>query len=129
MRIPGVQKPHWSAWCRWNASWSGVSRAAAGEPLDRDDLGAVDLRGEEEARAHGHSVELHRARAADAVLAADVRPGEAEAVSEEVGEEEARLDVLAVATAVDGDVDGDHAARSRACATTRSTRTRTRCRR
>ncbi len=25
IRIPGVQKPHWSAWWRWNASCSGVS--------------------------------------------------------------------------------------------------------
>ena len=25
MRIPGVQNPHWSAWCRRNASCSGVS--------------------------------------------------------------------------------------------------------
>ena len=66
----------------------------AGQTLDCDDLGAVDLCGEEEARAHGHSVEAHRARTADAVLAADVRPGEAEAVSEEVREEEPRLDVL-----------------------------------
>ena len=78
MRIPGVQKPHWSAWWRRNASWSGVSVAVAREPLDRDDLGAVDLHREEEARAHGDAVEPHRARAADAVLAADVRPGEAE---------------------------------------------------
>ena len=48
---------------------------------------------------------LHGARTADAVLAADVRPGEAESVPDEVGEEEARLDLLAVAPAVDGDVD------------------------
>ena len=82
---------------------------SAGQTLDCDDLGAVGLCGEEEARAHGHSVEAHRARTADAVLAADVRPGEAEAVSEEVREEEPRLDVLDVATAVHGDVDGDHA--------------------
>ena len=103
-------------------------RAAAGETLDRDDLGAVDLRGEQEARAHGDAVEPHRARAADAVLAADVCPGEAETVAEEVREEEPRLDVLAVAAAVDRDVDRDHAAaRWRARATARSTRTRTSC--
>ena len=85
-------------------------RAVPREPLDRDDLCAVDLRGEQQARAHGDAVELHGARAADAVLAADVRPGEPELVAEEVGEEEPRLDVLAVAPAVDGHVDRDHAA-------------------
>src|SRR5687768_15153567 len=103
--------------------------AVAGEALDRDELGAVDLRGEEEARAHGDPVEPHRACPADAVLAADVRAGESDAVADEVGQQQPRLDVLAVAATVDGDVDRDHAACSLARATTRSTRTRTTWRR
>ena len=73
---------------------------------------AVGLHGEQEARADGHAVEAHRARAADAVLAADVRAGKPEAVAEEVREQQARLDVLAVAAPVDGDLDLDHAAHS-----------------
>ena len=87
MRIPGVQKPHWSAWCRWNASWSGVRCAVAGETFDGDHLGAVDLCREEETRAYGHSVEPHGAGAADAVLAPDVRSGQAESMPDEVREE------------------------------------------
>ena len=129
MRIPGVQKPHWSAWCRRNASWSGVRAPSPASPstvtISAPSTCAARRRHERTADA----VEPHRARAADAVLAADVCPGEAEPVAEEVGEEEARLDLLAVAAAVDRDVDGDHAARSLARATTRSTRTRTSCRR
>ena len=129
MRIPGVQKPHCSAWWRWNASWSGVSAPAPASPstvtISAPSTCAARRRHERTATPSS----LHGARTADAVLAADVRPGEAESVPEEVGQEEARLDLLAVAPAVDGDVDGDHAARSRARATTRSTRTRTRCRR
>ena len=96
-----------------NASCSGVSSPVAGEPLDRHDLAAVGLHGEQQARADGDAVEPDRARAADAVLAADVRPGQAERVPQEVGEEQPRLDLLAIAPAVDGDVDRDHAARSR----------------
>ena len=84
--------------------------AAAREPLDRLELGSVDLHGEEEARAHGDAVEPHGARAADAVLATHVSPGEAERVPDEVGEQEPRLDRLTAKPAVDGDGDLDHAA-------------------
>ena len=44
----------------------------------------------------------HRAGAADAVLAADVRARQPERVAEEVGEQQPRLDLLAVEAAVDG---------------------------
>ena len=78
-----------------------------GEPLDR--LGAQGRRpGRRGAgtTADGDPVEEHRAGAADAVLAADVRAGQAERVAEEVGEEQARLgDGLAVAPAVHRDLD------------------------
>ena len=67
------------------------------------ELGAVDLHGETQARADGDAVEPHRAGAADAVLAADVRARQAERVADEVGEEQPRLDELAAAAAVDGD--------------------------
>ena len=100
-------------------------RTVSGEALDGHELRAVDLCREEETRADGRAVESHRARAADTVLATHVRAREAEPVAEEVGEENARFDLLAVAPAVHRDVDGDHAARSLARATTRSTRTRT----
>ena len=70
--------------------------APAREPLDGLELCSVHLDGEEEARAHGDAVEPHRARAADAVLAPDVGAGEAERVPDEVGEQQPRLDPLAV---------------------------------
>src|SRR5262245_16279616 len=54
------------------------------QALDRADLGAVHLHREREAAANRAAVELDGARPADAVLAADVRPGQAERVAEEV---------------------------------------------
>ena len=87
-------------------------RTAAGERLDRVDAAPVRLHGEEAAAAHGDPVQEDRARAADAVLAADVRPGEPQTVAEEVGQQEPRLDGLAHRAAVHGELDLDHDARS-----------------
>src|SRR5581483_12122367 len=61
---------------------------------------------------HGGAVEADGAGAADAVLAADMRAGEAQRVAQEVRQEQARLDGLAPPAAVDDDVDLDHAAPS-----------------
>src|SRR3954469_19757825 len=47
------------------------------ETFHRGHAMTVGLHGEHEARAHRLAVEKHRARAADAVLAADVRAGQA----------------------------------------------------
>src|SRR5215211_684687 len=73
--------------------------------LDSPDAPTVGLDGEHEAGAQGLAVELNRARAADAVLAAHLRAGEAGFVADEVREEGARLDVGLVDLAVD--LDGD----------------------
>src|SRR6058998_2803892 len=87
---------------------------AVGERLDRPYRVRVGLDREHEARAHGLLVELHGARAADAVLAADVRPREPLG-ADPVGEERARLDLALVEAAVELDHDASHAAaRSRA---------------
>ena len=110
---------------RAEAALEGVVRAerllqrAPLEPLDGLDLGAVGLHGEQQAGADGDAVEPDGAGAADAVLAADVRAGQPERVAQEVGEQQARLDLFAVAPPVDGDV--DHVTRP----TARSTSTRT----
>ena len=88
-----MQKPHWSAWCARNASCRGVSGRAGGERLDRPHVTAVRLHGEDEAAPHRDPVEPHGARAAHAVLAADVRARETERVPQEVGEEQTRLDL------------------------------------
>ena len=93
----------------------------AGERLDRLHRRAVGLDREQAAAADRDAVEADRARAADAVLAADVRAGEAEAMPEEVGQEQARLDLLDDDLAVDGDGDLGHAARSQARSSARST--------
>ena len=112
IRIPGVQKPHWSAWWRRNDSCSAVSGPGPASDSTVSTLLAVRLHGEEAAAADGDPVQEDRARAADAVLAADVRPGEPQAVAEEVGQQEPRLDSLAHRAAVHGELDLDHDARS-----------------
>ena len=68
-----------------------VERRRPRQPLDRRHLGAVGLHGEHQARARGLAVDQDRARAADAVLASDVRAGEPEVLAQEVREQLARL--------------------------------------
>jgi hypothetical protein len=80
-------------------------RAVRREALDREDRPAVCLDGEHEARARGLTVDLHGARAADAVLAADVRAGEPGDVADEVRQQGPRLDVARIRLAVDVDRD------------------------
>ena len=55
-------------------------------------VGAVELRGEHQARAGGLAVDQHGARAADALLAAGVGAGEGQLVAQEVEQQRARLD-------------------------------------
>src|SRR4029453_7852010 len=99
--------------------------AVRGEPLDRLDSAAVGLHGEEEARTHRTAVNADRARAADAVLAADVRSGQAERVPEKIGEQKSWLAVPPARAPVDGKLDGGHGdaavARIQADRTARST--------
>src|SRR5262245_66068814 len=64
----------------------------ARETFDGGDLRALGLHREHEARAHCRAVDQHRAGAADAVLAADMRAGEAEVMAQAVGERQPRLD-------------------------------------
>ena len=106
-----MQKPHCSAWWRRNASCSaesGPSGSASASTVST--CAALGLRGEQQARAHGAAVEAHGAGAADAVLAADVRAAQPERVAQEVGEQQAVVDVLVHAPAVDGDGELPHAA-------------------
>jgi hypothetical protein len=58
----------------------------ARQRLDRLDGTAARLHGEQQARAGAPTVDEHRARTADALLAAEVRPGQPEIVSQEVGQ-------------------------------------------
>ncbi len=87
----------------------GRLQRAGLEALDRAHVAPVGLDGERQAGAHRLAVELHRARAADAVLAADLRAGEA-LVADEVRQQRARLDLGLVLGAVDAHGDA-HAGR------------------
>src|SRR5262245_16604673 len=79
--------------------------AVGGETLDGLDRRAVGLDGEHHAALDRDAVVDHRARAAIARIAADVRAREVEVVAEEVHEEAPGLDLALVALAVDGDRD------------------------
>ena len=69
-----------------------------GEALDGLNLVTVGLHGEHDAGARRLAVEQNRARAAHAVLAADVRAGEAEVLAQEIAEQEPRLDAAFVSS-------------------------------
>jgi hypothetical protein len=56
------------------------------QPLDRRHLALADRVNERDAREHGHAVELHRARAAVAFRAGDLRAGQAELLAQSLGE-------------------------------------------
>ena len=66
---------------------------------------AVGLDGEHRAGLGALAVDVHRARAAVARVAADVRAGQAEDVAQQVDEQEARLDVGLAGLAVDRERD------------------------
>ena len=61
------------------------------EAFDRGDLCPFAGNGIGDARARRHAVEQHRAGAADAVFAAEMRAGQIELVADEIGEIGARL--------------------------------------
>ncbi len=111
MRKPGVQKPHWRACVSWKAPWRGWRPSRRREALDGAEGAAVGLHGEEEAGADGRTVELHRARSADSLLAADVGAVQGGSMADEVGKKQARLDVRLVRAPVDLDDDAARHAR------------------
>src|SRR3954451_3513577 len=82
-----------------------VELAVLGQPLDGLDVQVVGLDAEHEAGARRLALDEHGAGATDAVLAADVRAGEAEVVAQHVGERAPGLDHGLAADAVDGDRD------------------------
>src|SRR5688572_28027154 len=106
------------------------AQAAGGrEPLDRGDLGALELGRQEQAAPGGAAVHEDRAGAAHAVLAADVRAREPEILAEEVGERAASRDAGRHVPPVDAEAHRDlvHAAsRPTASRTASSASTRTR---
>src|SRR5829696_1415057 len=98
------------------------------EPLDRVDRRAVGLDSQHHAALDRVAVVEDRARAAVARVAADVRSGQLQIVSDEVDEQPARLDLALVQLAVELDLDRllSHPLLL-ACATARIASTSARC--
>src|SRR5258708_37810451 len=71
------------------------------DALDGEEIVAVRLHGEHQARARRAAVHQDRAGAAYAVLAAEMGAGEAELMADEIRERDADLHFLLVALAVD----------------------------
>ena len=80
----------------------------AGHGLDGRHLPPVRLDREQRARLHGPPVEEHGAGSAGRGVASDVRPGEAQRLSQVVDEQLSRLHVVLVTRAIDGDGDLSH---------------------
>src|SRR5665213_3211663 len=74
---------------------------AVREPLDGRDATTRGLHREHQARADRPPVQLHGARSADAVLAADARAMEARLMADEVRQQRAWLDFAGVDRSVD----------------------------
>ena len=74
---------------------------AIGQALHGAHLGTVGLHPEDQAGPHRRAVEDHRARPADAMLAAEMGAGIAQVVTEHVGQRPAGLDDQFVLAAVD----------------------------
>src|SRR6266566_788150 len=87
VRMPGVQKPHWSPWCSWKACCRGCSLSAEG------------------AMPSTVRISWPSACTANAVLAAEMGAGEAELVPDEISQRHADLDFFFVPLAVDGQRD------------------------
>ena len=79
----------------------GIERAVLSKPFDRDDLALVGLHREHQAGAHRLAVKLHRATAAHAMLAANVRPGQGQFMAQKISETDSRLDFLLDRLAID----------------------------
>src|SRR6185436_11895786 len=85
----------------------GMQLTVLGETFDGRNRAAVGLDGETGARPDGDAVDQNRARTALTGIAPDFCSGDAAQLANEMGEEQARLDIALVSTAVHGDADGN----------------------
>ena len=84
----------------------GMSRAIFGaQTFDGDDLGAVGLHRQREARARAAPIHRDRAGAAHAVLAAKMRAGEMQMIAQKVRQRKANRHGLLVDPAIHGNLD------------------------
>src|SRR5690349_20474059 len=79
-----------------------MQRAFLAHSLDRPDLRAVRLGGQQRARLDRLAVEVNGARAAVGRVAADVRTGQSQRLAQEVDQEQPGLDLGALLSTVDG---------------------------
>ena len=100
--MPGVQNPHCSALRATNAACRSAISPVSVKPFDGDDLGAVGLHRQHQAAAHDRAIDAHRAGAADAMLAAEMRAGEAQLGAQEIDQVLAHRHRARDALAVDG---------------------------
>ena len=98
MIMPGVQKPHCSAWFSWKACCIGCRTPSSRQALDGGDVAAVGLDGEHGAALDALPVEVDGAGAAVAGVAADDRADLAELLAQVVDEQRSRLDLVGVLT-------------------------------
>src|SRR5262249_36424289 len=80
------------------------------ESLDSCDLRPFAQDGIGDAGSRGLPIDEQRARAAGALLAAQMSAGQAQALAQQVGEIQARLDVLENRNAIHGELDRAHQA-------------------
>ena len=103
---------------------SGELAAGRRQALHRQHAMTVGLHREHEARAHWLAVELHGARAADTVLAANVRASQSHLMADEVRQQRPRLDLTLVIAAVDLEPDSHGSAATIARRTSSATNAR-----
>lgn len=79
--------------------------AGIGQSLNRDDRCALDLRGEQQTRAHGATIDQDGAGATDAVLAPDMGSGLMQHMTQQIRDLHARLGLRRHAPAVEREFD------------------------
>ena len=81
--------------------------SARADALYGDNIRALDLRGEDDARFHGATVDVHGAGAALPGVAADVGAGQPQVLAQKLHQQRARIKRGADGFAVDGQGDGN----------------------
>ncbi len=104
--MPAVQKPH----CKRVMPPERFlqHRKPAGRRRQRFDganVGAVGLHGQRKTRARGNAVDLDRAGAADAMLAADMGAGQRQVMAQDIAEQGAWFGFRLHHASIDGEAD------------------------
>ena len=103
--MPGVQKPHCRALRATNAACRSAISPRVVQAFDGHHLAAVGLHRQHQAAAHDDAVDAHRAGAADAMLAAQMRTRETQLGAQEIDQMLAHGHRADDTLAVDGERD------------------------